>query len=403
MEASQHKKPILFIFFTLVLDMLGIGIIVPVLPDVIRRFVQDPNEVSRYFGYFIATYAVMQFFASPILGNLSDRFGRRPILLGSLLGASLDYVFMAFAPSLGFLFFGRFISGLTGASMTVANSFIADISTDKNRSAHFGMVGAAFGIGFILGPLLGGALGHFSSIAPFLAAAVLNFLNFLFGVFLLPESLKKENRRALQFNKMNPFSTLKRLFSHKSILIFIIVYALLFLAGQVHPNIWTLYTEYKFSWNSFQVGLSLSFVGLVFGLSQMFVTKKLVPLWGEQKALFIGVCVSIVAYALYGFANQGWMMYAIMFGSVLSGLATPCLQSIMTATVEANRQGELQGGLVSLSSLASIISPLVYTHSFRFGTNPESLFQFSGLPYLIASAVTLIGLVLLLSKKTKLN
>ena len=185
MQNNTTKKPIYFIFTTIVLEMLGIGIIIPVLPDVIRRFATEPSTINHLFGYFVALYALMQFFASPILGSLSDRYGRRPVLLTSLLGASIDYIFMAFAPSLFLLFVGRIISGLTGAGMTVANSYIADISDDSNRSSNFGLVGAAFGIGFIAGPLLGGLIGHFNPVAPFIAAAILNFLNFCFGFFIL--------------------------------------------------------------------------------------------------------------------------------------------------------------------------------------------------------------------------
>lgn len=398
MSTAENKKPIVFIFITIVLDMLGIGIIIPVLPDVIRRFTTEPSAVTDLFGYFVATYAVMQFVASPVLGSLSDRFGRRPILLGSLLGASIDYVFMAFAPTLGLLFVGRVISGLTGASMTVANSYMADISTDENRSANFGMIGAAFGVGFIAGPMVGGALGHWGPTAPFLAAAVLNFLNFLFGVFLLPESLSPQHRRKVEIRKLNPFSTLKKLFGNHAILVFILAYTLSFLAGNVHPSIWTLYTEHKFGWSPFQVGLSLSLVGVVFGFSQAVLTKKLVPKWGEEKSLLIGVVVSTLSFVLYASVTEGWMIYLVVVASCLSGLAMPCLQSMMTKQCPPDRQGELQGGLVSLASLASIAAPLIYTQSFKIATVPGTAVWFSGLPYFVASLISLMSFVLLVRK-----
>ena len=403
MKNTKTKKPIYFIFITIVLEMLGIGIIIPVLPDVIRRFATEPSTINHLFGYFVALYALMQFFASPILGSLSDRYGRRPVLLTSLLGASIDYIFMAFAPSLFLLFVGRIVSGLTGAGMTVANSYIADISDDSNRSSNFGLVGAAFGIGFIAGPLLGGLIGHFSPVAPFIAAAVLNFLNFCFGFFILPESLPLENRRSFELKKINPFSSVTKILKPSSIFVFIIIYALLFLAGNVHPSIWTIYTEHKFGWTSFQVGLSLSFVGLVYGFSQAVLTKKIVPLWGEYKSLNIGIIFNVIGFLFYAFSPYGWMMYATMFISCLSGLAMPCLQSLMTKETEADRQGELQGGLVSLSSIGSIAAPLLYTASFDWATKVGTIFPFMGLPYLIAALVAFICWILLNQRKIKID
>ena len=379
--------------------MLGIGLIIPVLPDVIRRFSVDPSEVNHLFGYFVATYAAMQFLASPILGNLSDRFGRRPVLLVSLFGASIDYLFMAFAPSLKFLFVGRVISGLTGASMTVANSFMADISDDSNRSANFGLIGAAFGLGFIVGPLLGGALGHFGAHIPFLAAAALNFINFIFGVFILPESLSFEKRRSIEWSKFNPFSSVVKILKPSVILSYVVIYLLLFLAGNVHPSIWTLYTEHKFAWTSLQVGISLSFVGLIYGFSQAVLTKKIVPIWGETKALQVGIFFNAIGFVLYAVAPYGWMMYAIMIVSSLSGLAMPCLQSMMTKLVEPNRQGELQGGLVSLSSVASILAPLIYTNTFNWSIQSGSWLKFEGLPYLIAAIIVFVGWLVLQRKQ----
>lgn len=241
--------------------MIGIGLIIPVLPDVIRRFVTEQESVNHLFGYFVATYALMQFLAAPVLGGLSDHFGRRRILLGSLFGASIDYIFMAFATSLPLLFLGRVISGLTGASMTVANSYMADISTDKNRAANFGMIGAAFGIGFIAGPMIGGALGHVSSTAPFIAAAVLNCINFLFGIFVLPESLLEKHRRKIEFRKLNPFLSISRTLKSPALLYFVSIYTLLFMAGNVHPSVWTLYTEHKFGWTPSSSRNFLEFCG----------------------------------------------------------------------------------------------------------------------------------------------
>lgn len=399
MTNTSNKRPIYFIFATIVLDMIGIGLIIPVLPDVIRRFISDPGQVSELFGYFIAIYAVMQFIASPLLGGLSDQFGRRPILLGSLLGAGIDYFFMAFAPTLPLLFIGRLISGLTGASMTVANSYIADISDDSNRSANFGMIGAAFGIGFILGPIIGGILGEYGAQIPFIGAAVLNLLNFLFGLFILPESLKKENRRAIELKRLNPFTTIAKILKLPGMIYFVLTYALLFLAGNVHPSIWTLYTETKFDWSSTQVGVSLSFVGLVYGMSQSILTKKLVPRWGESKSIKIGIFFNGLGFLMYGLAPQGWMMYAVMASTALQGLSIPCLQSLMTKKVAANAQGELQGGLVALSSVTAILSPLIFTNAFNWGVSKESHF-FLGAPYFVAALFAFMALSIVLTKVT---
>jgi len=403
MEKQSQKKSIYFIFTTIVLDMLGIGLIIPVLPDVIRRFSTDPHVVTQMFGYFVAVYAFIQFLASPILGSLSDRFGRRPILLSSLLGASIDYVFMALAPTLPLLFVGRVVSGLTGASMTVANSYIADISDDSNRSANFGMIGAAFGIGFIGGPLIGGALSHWGASAPFLAAATLNFLNFIFGIFILPESLAPEHRRKIEVRKLNPFASVKKLFTNKAIISFVIGYALLILAGSVHPSIWTLYTEKKFAWTSWQVGLSLSFVGLVFGASQGLFTKKLVPKWGEVNSLKIGMVFYFVGYVFYGLVPEGWMIYGVILFSSLSGLAMPCLQSLLTKQIPANQQGELQGGLVSISSIASVCAPLLYASSFNWAISKSAAGIVLGLPYYIAAMIVLLCWILVAKKVTEVK
>jgi len=392
--ASPHsKKSMYFIFATIMLDMIGIGLIMPVLPDVIRRFISDPDQVTENFGYFIAIYAVMQFVASPILGGLSDQFGRRPILLGSLLGAGIDYIFMALAPTLNLLFLGRIIAGLTGASMTVANSYIADISDDSNRSSNFGMIGAAFGIGFIAGPIIGGLLGHFGPHMPFYGAAVLNILNFLFGLFILPESLKPENRRVVQWQKLNPFSTIIHTLKIPGMGMFVVTYAFLFLAGNVHPSVWTLYTESKFGWNSIQVGISLSFVGLIYGLSQSLLTTKLVPKWGEQKSLIIGIFFNAFGFLLYGIAPLGWMMYGIMVVSALQGLSMPCLQSIMTKKVDPRYQGELQGGLVSVGSVTAILAPIIYTNTFNWGTSKQETLLL-GTPYYVATLFALGALFL---------
>ncbi|MFN0117116.1 MAG: TCR/Tet family MFS transporter [Elusimicrobiota bacterium] len=393
-QKTPQNAGVWFVFITILLDAIGLGILIPTLPDVLRRFSQDSTVVSEYFGLFIGVYALMQFLTSPILGALSDQFGRKSILLSSLLGAGIDYIFMAFAPTLGLLFLGRIISGLTGASMTVASSYMADISTDKNRSANFGMIGAAWGVGFILGPLLGGLLGTHGAKAPFLAAAALNLLNFFYGIFVLPESLPIEKRRKIILSKLNPFSSLKKILKSSEFVHLIWIFFLLFLAGQVHPANWTLYTQLKFNWTTWEVGLSLSFVGIVIAISQGLLTRILIPKWGEQRSLTIGIVIYVISFAFFALATQGWMMYVIMIVFSISGIALPALQSIVTKQIPNNEQGELQGNLVSLGSIASIIGPLLYTFLFVHFTKPHSKFYFSGAAYMGASIICLIALLI---------
>lgn len=390
----MRKASVPFIFATIFLDSLGIGIVLPILPDLIRRFNSDPTFVSHYLGYFMAVYALMQFIASPVLGSLSDRFGRRPVLLTSLLGAGLDYFVMALAPNLWILFAGRLVSGLSGASFTVATAYMADISDDKTRSANFGMIGAAFGLGFIIGPAIGGVMGHYGHAAPFVAAGVLNLLNFLFGVFVLPESLKPELRRKIQFKKLNPFTSLAKVLSFKNIAILIWVYIILYLAGNSHPSIWAIYTETKFGWSPLQVGISLACVGLATAFVQGWLIRFIIPKIGEAKALFAGTAVFAIAFFCFAFATEGWMMYLILFPSALDGIATPALQSLITAEVPPDEQGELQGSLVSLGSLTSVVAPIFYTYVFAEFSRPTAPVQFLGMPYLCAAFISLIGLYL---------
>jgi DHA1 family tetracycline resistance protein-like MFS transporter len=391
---NQRAASVPFIFITILLDAIGMGLLIPVLPDVLRRFSTDPVAVSANYGAFIAVYALMQFVASPVLGSLSDHFGRRAILLLSLFGAAVDYVVMGYAPTMWILFVGRVISGLTGASMTVASSYMADISTDKNRSANFGMIGAAWGFGFIAGPLIGGLLSSDGPTAPFLVAALLNFLNFLFGLFVLPESLTPSRRRKIRYENMNPFKSLRKVLRPSPYTPLIWIYFLLFLAGQVHPANWTLYTQLKFGWSTWQVGLSLSFVGVVVAVSQGWLTRVLIPRMGEEKALTMGVVVYVASFVLFGLATKGWMMYAIIVFFSLSGLALPALQSIVARHVPPNEQGELQGSLVSLGSLSSIIGPVVFTYLFVTFTKPDSPFYFPGAAYVGAAVICAFALLL---------
>jgi DHA1 family tetracycline resistance protein-like MFS transporter len=398
---SSKKAAVQFVFVTILLDALGIGILIPIMPDILRRFSADPSFVSHYYGYFISVYALMQFVASPVLGSLSDRFGRRPVLLVSLLGAGLDYVLMAYAPTLSILFLGRVISGLTGASMTVATAYMADVSDDSNRSSNFGLIGAAFGLGFILGPAIGGAVGTLGHQYPFLAAAGLSLLNFAFGLFVLPESLPAESRRQVNISKLNPLKSITKIFRPSPMLNMIWVYILIFLAGQAHPSIWTLFTQIKFNWTAADVGWSLTAVGLSTALVQGGLTRVIIPRLGEWNSLVVCILISILAYLGFAFANAGWMMYAILIPSALAGIGGPAIQSLISKNVPPQEQGELQGTLVSLASLTAIAGPLIYTELFSQFTKTGAPIYFPGVSYLGAAVICLLSGVLLFAGRTR--
>ncbi len=394
---KKYEASKIFIFITVLLDAIGIGIIIPIMPEIIKRFGTDPQFVSTYFGYFISIYALMQFIASPLLGSLSDKYGRRSILLISLLGSAIDYVLMAYAPTLFILFIGRIFSGLTGANQTVASSYIADISDDTNRAKNFGMIGAAFGIGFIVGPALGGLVGSYDHAYPFLVAAAMTLFNFLFGLFILPESLPESKRRNIEFSKLNPVSSFSDILNKRDIAFYMFLFALMNLAGQVHPSIWTLYTTYKFHWTSQQVGLSLTAVGLALGIGQGFFTGFFSKRISELNTLILGIIISLISYFLYAIATESWMIYTIIALIMFSVIAPPALQSIMTKKVEANKQGELQGSLFSMMSLSTIVAPILYTSLFSHYTKSDGVI-FPGAPYIAAGIITFICLLLILYK-----
>ncbi|MBI5201067.1 MAG: TCR/Tet family MFS transporter [Elusimicrobia bacterium] len=393
----KRQAGVPFIFATILLDATGLGVIIPVLPDVLRRFSTDPTYVSEHFGWFIGAYAFMQFAASPVLGSLSDRFGRRPILLSSLLGAAVDYQFMAFAPTLPLLFVGRVISGLTGATLTVASSYMADISDHDSRAGNFAMIGAAWGLGFIFGPLLGGVLGTFGPRAPFVASAILNAANFLYGLLVLPESLPPSKRRQVKWKQLNPLASVLRILQPSDFVVFVWIYFLVFLAGQVHPVNWTLYTETKFHWTARQVGVSLSFVGLMMAIAQTQLTKRLVRKLGDRSALTLGLSVYAISFLLFSLASRGWMMYAIVVFFSLAGVTIPAIQSVIGRHTPPDRQGEVQGSLVSLASLASLLAPLVFTKLFVHFTRPDAAVYFPGAAYAGASLICVGALALRLA------
>ncbi|MDB4901549.1 MAG: tetracycline resistance efflux pump [Mucilaginibacter sp.] len=384
-----------FIFVTLLIDVMGFGIIIPVLPKLIEHLIHgNISEAAAYAGLLTLAYSSTQFLFSPLIGNLSDKFGRRPVLLSSLFGFGVDYLFLAFAPSIGWLFVGRLIAGITGASFTTASAYIADVSEPEKRAANFGMVGVAFGVGFIIGPVIGGILGKYNVQYPFLAAAGLAFLNVIYGYFILPESLSKENRRPLDWKRCSPWGSLLQLSKYKAVFGLAVSLFLVYFAAQAVQSVWTFYTIKKFNWNEAVIGYSLGVVGLLVAIVQGGLIRIILPKLGQKRSIWIGLLLYSIGLLLFAFATEGWMMFAFLIPYCLGGIAGPALQGYMSNSVPANEQGELQGGLTSLVSLSSIFGPLLMTWSFYFFTKPGAPFHFPGAPFAIGAILMLLSALL---------
>lgn len=393
--ASNRSAAISFIFITLLIDVTGIGLIIPVVPGLIEELIHgNISEASRYSGWLAFAYAIMQFLFAPLLGNLSDRYGRRPVLLLSLFGLGIDYIFLALAPTIGWLFLGRVIAGLGGASFTTATAYIADISTPQNRAQNFGMVGAAFGVGFILGPVVGGLLGEYGVRIPFMVAACLSLINFTYGYFVLPESLAAENRRAFDWKRANPLSTLKQLKKYPSVSGLVISFFLIYLAANAVQSTWSFFTIKQFGWTAKTIGLSLGLVGLLVGIVQGGLIRVVNPLLGNKRSVYAGLALYTVGLFLFAFASQGWMMFVFLVPYCLGGIGGPALQSIISGQVPANQQGELQGGLTSIMSLTNIIGPLLMTGLFSYFTKPSASIQFAGAAFFLGGIFMAVSLVL---------
>jgi DHA1 family tetracycline resistance protein-like MFS transporter len=384
-----------FIFITLLIDVTGFGIIIPVMPKLISELINgDLSAASKYGGWLLFAYAIMQFFFAPILGNLSDKYGRRPVLLFSLFGFGLDYILQGFAPNILWLFVGRIIAGITGGSFTTASAYIADVSTPEKRAQNFGMIGAAFGIGFIIGPVMGGILGHYGSRVPFFAAAGLALLNWLYGYFVLPESLSKEHRREFDWKRANPMGSLINLKKYPAFAGLFISIFLLNIAGHAIQSTWTYYTMSKFGWDERLVGYSLGFVGLTVGLVQGVLIRIVVPKIGQKKSIYTGLILYTLGLLLFAFASQTWMMFAFMIPYALGGLCGPSMQSIISGHVAPSEQGELQGALTSIMSLAAIIGPPVMTNTFSYFTSGTAIIHFPGAAMFLGAILTLISIYL---------
>jgi DHA1 family tetracycline resistance protein-like MFS transporter len=396
MQTSNKKAALSFIFVTLLIDIMGWGLIIPVLAQLISQLKHIPaNEASRYGSYLIAAYATMQFIFSPIIGNLSDKYGRRPVLLFALLGFAFDYVIQATAPAYGWLFLGRAVAGITGASFTTASAYIADISSDAtDRAKNFGMIGAAFGLGFVLGPALGGVLATWGIRAPFWGAAILCLINCLFGFFVLPESLKKEHRRPFDWRRANPFGSMKFLFSHPSIGGLAFSFFLIYLAVQAVQGNWNFFTTYRFGWTPKLISISLAVVGVLVGSVQGGLTRVVNPRIGNDKAIYLGLSMYTIGLVLFAFATQSWMMFAFLIPYCLGGLCSPALQAVISGHVAPNEQGALQGALTGLMSFTTIIGPLIMNNTFAYFSSKSAPFYFPGMHFLLGALFMFMSLLI---------
>ncbi len=394
---SQPRSPgLIFIFITMLIDVIGFGLIIPVLPGLLEQMTGgDLSTASRWGGWLMFTYAAMQFLFSSVIGALSDRYGRRPVILAALFAFSIDFIIQGLAPSIGWFFLGRVLAGITGATFTAAGAYIADVSPPEKRAQNFGIIGAAFGMGFIIGPLLGGLVSHYGGLrAPFFVAAGLAMLNWLYGYFILPESLKPENRRRFEWRRANPVGSLLNLRRYPVILSLVGSLMCIYVAGHANQSTWTFITMEKFGWDSKAVGFSLAFVGLAIGVVQGGLTRVLIPKFGQRNSVFIGLGLYAIGFVLFAFATQGWMMYAFMIPFSLGGLAGPALQGIISNQVPANEQGELQGALTSLISVTSIIGPLLMTYLFAHFTGKMAPVHFPGAPFLMGAVLSLVSMLL---------
>ncbi len=402
MKKKNINNPIIFIFITILIDFIGFGIIIPIIPSLIENLtVEGMSNASMYGGWMMFAYAIMQFLFSPMLGGLSDRFGRRPILLISLLGLGLDYILHAYASTIFWLFIGRIIAGLCGASYTTAIAYVADISTPEKKAQNFGMISVAFGLGFIIGPVLGGILGKIDIKMPFFVAAGFSIINVIYGFFVLPESLKEKNRRKFDWKRTNPIGALKNLNKYPSILHLMFAVFLLSVAAHAIESNWTFFTMYRFDWDEAMVGYSLGFVGILVVIIQGFLIKKIILKIGEKKTIYLGFIMRFIAMLLFAFASKSWMIFVFLIPYSLGGLSGPTLQAFISNRVSDKEQGELQGLLSSLTSISTIFGPLIMTQLFFFSTKNDTSFYFPGAPFILAALLVFLAFFFISGKLNK--
>src|SRR5215471_2498346 len=390
----NQRASVVFVLITLFIDVLGMGLVIPILPRLVQSLLGgEAAQASFVFGLLVSIYAVMQFFCAPVLGGLSDRFGRRPVILLSLLGLGFDYVLLTFAPTIWWLVAGRIIAGACGATFTPAGAYIADVSPPEKRAANFGLLGVAFGLGFIAGPALGGVLGATDLRLPFMVCSGLTFLNFLFGLLVMPESLKPENRRALDVRQMNPLGAMRAVWRYRGVAAMVPVFVAAQLAQQGLQSVWVPYTTYRYGWDVAGVGASLAIVGLLFAISQGVLVRPMVARYGEKRTLMVSLSVAVISMLLFGLASQGWMMYAVTAIYCLGlGLLNPAVQGLMSRSVPANEQGLLQGAMTSVMTAAAIVAPPLANGSFAVFISPETPLALPGAPFFLNSLLCLVAM-----------
>jgi DHA1 family tetracycline resistance protein-like MFS transporter len=391
-QAGKHA--LAFIFITILIDSMGLGIILPVLPKLIAGVVHGGmDQAARYGAWLSFSFAGMQFLFSPLLGNLSDRFGRRPVLILSLIGIGIDYCIMGFAPTITWLFIGRVLSGIAGASYSTASAYIADISAPEKRAQNFGLIGAAFGIGFVVGPALGGILGDINVRLPFFASSGIAFLNALYGLIVLKESLSEEHRRKFELWRANPLGALLVLKRLPLILPLCAVLVLMRLAHDANPAVFSYYVMEKFGWGPKEVSYSLVVIGIIVTIAYA-TLPRMVKKVGERRAVFIGLFGGAISFAGYAFASSGWMIYAFMLPFALVSMAMPAVNAIMSKIVGPKEQGELQGALSSLGGLTSVAAPLMLGNMFAYFSSRSAPVYFPGAAFLMAALCLVLAMVI---------
>lgn len=394
MTEKAPTSTLFFVALIVFIDMVGIGLIVPVLPGLLEELTGEGlDRTAEIGGWLLFAYALMQFLFAPIIGGLSDRFGRRPVLLITLFVLGIDYIIMALAPDLVWLFVGRIISGVMGASWAAANSCIADVAKAEERGKLFGIMGAAGGSGFIIGPAIGGIIGEYGVRLPFFAAAALGIVGAIAGYFLLEETLPRERRRAFTLSRANPMGTLIQMSRNPIVIGFIAVIFFMQLAGQSQMSVWSYHTQLMFDWSERDIGFSVALFGIIIALVQGGLTGPVIAWIGPARTALLGFALSFPAFYLFAFAQSSWMMIVgIVFGG-LGGLTFPALQQMMSARVAEDAQGELQGAIASAMSITSVIGPLIMTATFGAYADTEGLY-FPGAPYLVAAACTLVAIAI---------
>jgi MFS transporter, DHA1 family, tetracycline resistance protein len=401
--SPQSKHAVSFVFIVVLIDMMGFGLIMPVLPRLIEEVGQmSLSDASIIGGWLFFVYGAAQFVVGPAIGNLSDAYGRRPIILLSVVGQALDFLMHALAPTLLWLFAARLVSGFCGASYTTANAYIADITAPEARAKAFGLMGAAFGLGFILGPALGGLLGEFGPRVPFYAAAALCVANAIYGYFILPETLPREKRRPFELMRANPFGLLKVFATYRGVLQLALVMFIYFLASAVYPAIWPFWAIARFGWSEAMIGLSLAAFGLVTAICQGMLTGPAVKRFGERKAALIGLFCAIIGVVGYGLAGGIISVIILMILHAPEGFVHPALAALMSNQAPEDAQGELQGGISSLQNLAMVIGTVIFSQVFGFFTSPAAPFQSTGMAFFVSGALlTIVLIAFVAARKTK--